>query len=60
MPGDYGLQNPAIPVTPAEDLGSSKMETLTGWAIFNAMAPLIRPQVFWICQRDLRADELSS
>ncbi|KAJ7325901.1 hypothetical protein DFH08DRAFT_941178 [Mycena albidolilacea] len=30
MPGDYGLQNLAIPVTQAEDLGSSKMETLAG------------------------------
>ncbi|KAJ6502091.1 hypothetical protein C8R45DRAFT_975356 [Mycena sanguinolenta] len=77
MPGDYGLQNLAIPITPAaieelramietpreeafrwvsdefnvlatqvyEELGSPKMEALTGWAIFNAMAPLIRSQV---------------
>jgi hypothetical protein len=76
MPGDYGLQNLAIPVTPAAieelrgmietsqdeafrvsdefnvlaakvygDLGSPKMKTLTGWIIFNAMAPLIRPEV---------------
>ncbi|KAJ6478372.1 hypothetical protein C8R45DRAFT_934142 [Mycena sanguinolenta] len=28
-----------------EELGSPKMEALTGWAIFNAMAPLIRSQV---------------
>ncbi|KAJ6486613.1 hypothetical protein C8R45DRAFT_902658 [Mycena sanguinolenta] len=77
MPGDYGLQNLAIPITPAaieelramietpreeafrwvsdefnvlatqvyEELGSPKMEALTGWAIFNAMAPLIQSQV---------------
>ncbi|KAJ6506647.1 hypothetical protein C8R45DRAFT_1208692 [Mycena sanguinolenta] len=77
MPGDYGLQNLAIPITPAvieelramietlreeafrwvsdefnvlatqvyEELGSLKMEALAGWAIYNAMAPLIRSQV---------------
>ncbi|KAJ7867117.1 hypothetical protein B0H13DRAFT_2352068 [Mycena leptocephala] len=77
MPGDYGLENLAIPVTqevldelrglietPREEafrwvsdefdgvatnvyimLGSPKMEALSGWAIFNAMAPLIREQV---------------
>ncbi|KAJ6484892.1 hypothetical protein C8R45DRAFT_999611 [Mycena sanguinolenta] len=77
MPGDYGLQNLAIPITPAaieelramietpreeafrwvsdelnvlatqvyEELGSLKMEALTGWVILNAMAPLIQSQV---------------
>ncbi|KAJ7266659.1 hypothetical protein C8J57DRAFT_1068487 [Mycena rebaudengoi] len=28
-----------------DGLGSPRMETLTGWAIFNAMAPLIRERV---------------
>jgi hypothetical protein len=28
-----------------EELGSLRMEALTGWAIFNVMAPLIREQV---------------
>ena len=77
MPGDYGLENLAIPVmqeainelrasidTPREDafrwvledfavvandvytsLGSPKLEVLSGWAIFNAMAPLIRQEM---------------
>lgn len=74
MPGDYGLQNLAIPVTQEaidelrgsietsrqeafrwvsdefyvlatevyQDVGSPKLEVLSGWAIFNAMAPLVR------------------
>ncbi|KAJ7797567.1 hypothetical protein B0H14DRAFT_2389646 [Mycena olivaceomarginata] len=77
MPGDYGLENLAIPVTqeaidelralidtPREDalrwvsedfavvandiytsLGSPKLEVLSGWAIFNAMAPLVRQEM---------------
>ncbi|KAF8207373.1 hypothetical protein K438DRAFT_1575965 [Mycena galopus ATCC 62051] len=76
MPGDYGLENLAIPVTqeaidelralidtPREDalrwvsedftvvandiytsLGSPKLEVLSGWAIFNVMAPLVRQE----------------
>jgi hypothetical protein len=74
MPGNYGLENLAIPVTqaaldelrglidtPREDafrwvsdgfdevakavyieIGSPKLEALSGWAIFNSMAPLLR------------------
>ncbi|KAJ7859991.1 hypothetical protein B0H14DRAFT_2576910 [Mycena olivaceomarginata] len=77
MPGDYGLENLAIPVTqeaidelralidtPREDalrwvsedfavvandiytiLGSPKLEVLSGWAIFNAMVPLVRQEM---------------
>ncbi|KAJ7475410.1 hypothetical protein B0H11DRAFT_2032889, partial [Mycena galericulata] len=76
MPGDYGLQNLAIPVTQEaidelrdlietsrqeafrwvsdefdvlatevyQSVGSPKLEALSGWAVFNAMAPLIRTQ----------------
>ncbi|KAJ7871806.1 hypothetical protein B0H14DRAFT_2344978, partial [Mycena olivaceomarginata] len=77
MPGDYGLENLAIPVTQeaidelralietlredalrwvSEDfavvandiytiLGSPKLEVLSGWAIFNAMVPLVRQEM---------------
>lgn len=77
MPGDYGLEYLAIPVTqeaidelrtlidtPREDalrwvsedfavvandvytsLGSPKLEVLSGWAIFNVMAPLVRQEM---------------
>jgi hypothetical protein len=79
MPGDYGLENLAIPVsvtqeaidelralidTPREDtlrrvsedfavvandiytsLGSPKLEVLSGWAIFNTMAPVVRQEM---------------
>jgi hypothetical protein len=77
MPGDYGLENLAIPVaqeaidelrtlidTSREEayrwvsdefdalasevyiqLGCPKLEALSGWAIFNAMAPLVRQRI---------------
>ncbi|KAJ7447515.1 hypothetical protein B0H11DRAFT_1744791, partial [Mycena galericulata] len=76
MPGDYGLQNLAIPITQEaidelrdlietsrqeafrwvsdefdvlatevyQSVGSPKLEALSGWAVFNVMAPLIRTQ----------------
>ncbi|KAJ7443589.1 hypothetical protein B0H11DRAFT_1825734 [Mycena galericulata] len=74
MPGNYGLENLAIPVaqeaidelrtlidTSREEayrdefdalasevyiqLGCPKLEALSGWAIFNAMAPLVRQRI---------------
>ncbi|KAJ7315502.1 hypothetical protein DFH08DRAFT_893323 [Mycena albidolilacea] len=77
MPGDYGLENLAIPVAQEAidelrtlidtsrveayrwvsdefdalasevyiQLGCPKLEALSGWAIFNAMAPLVRQRI---------------
>jgi hypothetical protein len=79
MPGDYGLENLAIPVSVTQEaidelralidtlredalrrvsedfavvandiytsLGSPKLEVLSGWAIFNTMAPVVRQEM---------------
>jgi hypothetical protein len=45
MPADYGLQNLAIPANIYNGLGSPKLENLSGWAIFNATAPLICTEI---------------